>query len=1650
MACIIKLAELNGYHTFNSEEEAIQFIEKNKDSISIEKIVDNKGNELEMLVLEPTTNRNKRAEKILQLVRKDSWDAVKNIREQMTSEEGWDSEEYKKISDVIGMGTWLKNYREISDGESNRIILEFISANYLNVETQYSLLETLYSDETVNIQELRNKYFENPSEEDEVRRLSAKECYEIYKRAGGKKTITEDYLQAIDKQVDNIHVRNFKSLLFGEIYHKFIEYSDEDKRSTAEIINELFDDFEKKYSNFEGENFLEVISNMKSLFMKNSYSLASKYRKHAKKQIEFIIKKLEDKYKKVNIQGPLHEVRLINKLHNEMHIPGQAAKKYISAKLDLVFLIDGVPVVIDVKVSRKNYDKNSAKGRKIQYTMAGYNKMLSQAGLNADLAESYLLEVPLLDESTDATKEGQLGDTVQFTNITREVSEAKVRLKDMFDSISFNEKIDSKSIRDDLTMMFGDGSRAGLRQSTVEEIKNSLKVHVQKDGTYNIVYFLKNDSRQTETKTERGVIKENLEKKKEEIAERIYNQNQNMFVDDFTFFKDNLKRYLSGHLSINDFKTHSSDNYKKHLIANLTKYKNDCTLIENEIFDEFGILVIDTPAGVDVICLSENSANAVWDISDKTATLFSNIDVQTTIPKTVGYVATAKVLLIMNEVLSKLNTKTGKIGEIKVMQTGHAKMLTATSKQIKEIAHIVTTNSSQKINKLENSFADPFINVLWQFINLYDNNNYRQSTDDIFKAVDMQDEKLKTALLEKDLETVSALTINPILEREQRLEVLKNFRKQLEENFPQYLSGDPSKTDVNEVTGLYYMVVTAIAKYESTELMVESDLPLWNPMCGIMLDSIDLIGNQNIQVVREVTSRGYDEISRRYNEDFMPYMRKQISAFEESHGYSKARKLVFGDGSNRFNHLFRKDSEGKLLNGDLILKNPWSNDPSLSDGDRKFLKYVLFTLNKYNKKNWKRVDDMTEESLSESDFYLPLVRGKNIERFYHDGKFRFPNLRATWEEMVTRTMDIKDDFSERIQHRMEVSDLFKSVYNEHEFRKDPRTRESLLSKYGADNFSMDIETVLMTYVISMESADVLNNQVIPTVKSVVFAMAYQEDLAGTRLDNVINFIKKYSKSVIYDDVAFDEEYKKYLKYFTPLRSAASIIALGWNINNIPRELIMGIFSTISRSMFGTYGEETFSITDYTKALATMSYDTVDFIRKVTKIELLNEHFRITNMSISELPEQTTSNKTGFAQMFSRWMGWALVAPDYFNRMTMFIAQMMHDGCWDAYEVDETDAYLKLKYDMSKDKRFDLFCKYKGCAENVPATLKKQFYKQQSLYEAMREEFNTNEGRHLETSFTKDESGKIIYTDFDNWALPRAYTLKERDSLKSFSDTTFGYYDKETKSWFYKTAFGVVFKQFMAYGSSKKMQYFKTRTDKTAKGSFKQLTTNSGEKIWKINIVGETGKEVALNVTESELNTKYAPYKENAREVLVWSGTFVEGIFNSYINLFKEIGLGVYDLVKKPDGRQMAANRFKKIYGEYIKKGDIRHSNLLQLPWDVFLSMCFMWIIRMCFFDDPETSGVSYKKQVSELGWLGQMSYTWLEAATVDFNFLSIMNDQFLKAEIPTLSILSNCGKRFWDAFGDPEMSLTQELEKGVITSVGLFKPIRPFAENWFE
>jgi len=43
-------------------------------------------------------------------------------------------------------------------------------------------------------------------------------------------------------------------------------------------------------------------------------------------------------------------------------------------------------------------------------------------------------------------------------------------------------------------------------------------------------------------------------------------------------------------------------------------------------------------------------------------------------------------------------------------------------------------------------------------------------------------------------------------------------------------------------------------------------------------------------------------------------------------------------------------------------------------------------------------------------------------------------------------------------------------------------------------------------------------------------------------------------------------------------------------------------------------------------------------------------------------------------------------PDYVNRLTLFVAKMVHDGCYDAHVMENGE----LKYNPTKDKRFQIY------------------------------------------------------------------------------------------------------------------------------------------------------------------------------------------------------------------------------------------------------------------------------------------------------------------------------------------------------------------------
>ena len=137
------------------------------------------------------------------------------------------------------------------------------------------------------------------------------------------------------------------------------------------------------------------------------------------------------------------------------------------------------------------------------------------------------------------------------------------------------------------------------------------------------------------------------------------------------------------------------------------------------------------------------------------------------------------------------------------------------------------------------------------------------------------------------------------------------------------------------------------------------------------------------------------------------------------------------------------------------------------------------------------------------------------------------------------------------------------------------------------------------------------------------------------------------------------------------------------------------------------------------------------------------------------------------------------APDFMHRVSILVAKMMGDGCWEAHSLVDG----KLVYDYKKDKRFEQYVNNN--------TEHKDYLKQKSLYEKMIEEFN-------KAGF-KNAEGKPIQIGDD---LPQAYTPTESQSIKNHADLLYGHYDESSRALISDTFIGSFVLQYKTYITAK--------------------------------------------------------------------------------------------------------------------------------------------------------------------------------------------------------------------------------------------------------
>jgi len=179
---------------------------------------------------------------------------------------------------------------------------------------------------------------------------------------------------------------------------------------------------------------------------------------------------------------------------------------------------------------------------------------------------------------------------------------------------------------------------------------------------------------------------------------------------------------------------------------------------------------------------------------------------------------------------------------------------------------------------------------------------------------------------------------------------------------------------------------------------------------------------------------------------------------------------------------------------------------------------------------------------------------------------------------------------------------------------------------------------------------------------------------------------------------------------------------------------------------------------------------------------LNNMYRFANRDLNQIVDKTKVDRRGI-NFLSNLMYWSNTAPDYVNRLTLFLAKMEKDGCYKAHSLDEEG---NLVYDPRKDDRYSYYLNKRESYNFKEHASDIKYNDQRSLYLTTLDMFNSE--------MLTDET--TILTEKD--MLPSAYNNAERESIKTFSETAYGYYDHERSPLIKHLPLGIMFGQYMTF------------------------------------------------------------------------------------------------------------------------------------------------------------------------------------------------------------------------------------------------------------
>lgn len=1114
-----------------------------------------------------------------------------------------------------------------------------------------------------------------------------------------------------------------------------------------------------------------------------------------------------------------------------------------------------------------------------------------------------------------------------------------------------NEHLVEKSAKD-IALMFGNEDYS-TETITDEQIKEEFdKYCEQNEKTGQWIYYNDKNHKWRVLVAGKPIIADTPEKMYELIKEYKTNKPMRRRQESIEC-ANAIRNLLAGHIDESEFYSNRNYGERLYSMIGQYTDAGWTMVENQQQLNEMGLIAFyNTLSGqVDVICLTNEdpfkrvpmkkgqllSANFYDDMIEKTKN-------SPMLEALVGNVEIMKAMLILN------NTKLFEngnnfIGNIRVFDTSTRRQLHALNSKVKYSFNTLTRyikdesgNRAIKVNHDMKIGTDKMMieSLLRQVQKRLDDDlemgrraeakGIRYEHNDLFRnktrqrivyfGRDHTPENLSSFLFQANITKLE-------LERGY-MRILETLEQNYGDQFRKVGEDEFSITGRNsEIRALYITVSRALAELNGIQLnqqTFQSDKysqygiagALTKGWTGLQMSNPGMFASDVINDVTNLLRRSYQDIRDR--------MQSPLAVFKQLEDRMIKANNVFGGSllaakEHIWDEFFVTDKDGNISDA-MMFKHPEEiSDPV----KREILHDLLTEINRYRfsremsgmdaeRRGQARTDMLTDEQVwdyaaLDRFYYIPLARKGWVdergsvtnngmtwtERFnsIKEGLFNLKNVKNTLlgifdnsEESVKQSKELRQDTSLFKMNEVLVADAMDM---------DERIRKIQQMK-NEDNANFTNNAVLAgaTMAFNQVSTEEIDKVLLLAKASVMHLRSEETEMGGMSYKNDIDYLLKYIKGVIKSEDLTEESMKGVADFFANVSRGASFAVLGISPVQVTYQTMQGIMQNLSASAKKYLGDASFGIKEVEQAAAIVYGDIASDSN--SKVALLNQALGVNDMDMNDYVKHAQDRKNLRTTEGLYKLGMMTSSrPDYYNRMILIVAQMIKDGVWDAYYVEDG----VLKYDFKKDKRFS-----KLTDPNTPHDA--EWYRQKGLYDAIARQMLQEGTRYTSNTkvtvggqaMVKKANSFFEYNGTDIVPLPKAYPSRQTDGYKNIADDIYGYYTHENKAMIHLSILGKMYMQFKTFFSGKANQYLAPGKVRM-RGTFEQMKDQDGNLIYQGSFSDES-----LIVRKQKPDGSYGFFyldtdeeipnakEENYIPFYQWKGIYQEGVFMTFANIVR--------------------------------------------------------------------------------------------------------------------------------------------------------------------